>query len=172
MTEEAPLCICGKPRILSKYYRQDLGSYYYATCGNLACRSKAKRRPITVGKKMKFRLGALNNPHKICDRPGCGKEVGGELHVYPRSCCSNECRMIVKKQQISDGIRRSAIKTDYRRKFFSKVYADLKGGATKTEIRRKYRLDANSVVMVIDRAITNRRREITNKLHSMDKKDI
>lgn len=63
------------------------------------------------------------------------------------------------------------MKTEYRRKFFSEVYADLKGGATKTEIRRKYRLDANSVVMVIDQAITNRRREITNKLNSMDKKD-
>jgi hypothetical protein len=169
MTEEAPLCVCGKPRKLSGYYRQDTGSYYYVTCGNMDCRKKSRKRPLTVGKKIQVRFGALNNPHKICERPGCGKPVGGVPHSYPRSFCSNKCRISVKQQEQTQSIRIHHIRSEHQREYLSEIYADVKAGATNDEIMNKYNLRPSFVARTIDSAISNRQKEIQDRLHTLSR---
>lgn len=168
MTEEAPLCICGKPRKRAIKWIQVTGSYYYATCGDHAC-SNQNRHKSKVGKKPKrITIGSLNNPHKICERPGCNNEVGEtKMSTNPRTYCSTECRLLAQKSGMGTDIKKRKIITDHKRKYLSEIYADIKSGATKSEIRRKYSLDTNDVSYFISFALQNREREIQNKLHEM-----
>ncbi len=159
---EAPLCICGKPRKQAKHYVCETESYFYKTCGDTGCRKS--RVPVKVGSKPVFKpLRQKNDPTRICHAPDCNKPVGESKYLYQKLYCSIECRQSVTKKTHSKMLRAELIKRDRKRAFLSEVYADLKAGATKLDIRRKYFLDSVSLDEVIRMAITNRERELTQQ---------
>jgi hypothetical protein len=167
----APLCVCGKPRKLSKKYVQSTGSFYYVTCGDYGCRRKNNTRPKVVGKKVSFvSFGYKSNPHHMCERPGCTNEVGqSRLWITQKRFCSTECRLFMQAQENHKNIERYQAKNEYRREYLSQVYADVKAGATHGDIRRKYGIGSQYVEDLINSALTNRRREINDQLNSNKK---
>lgn len=163
--EEAPLCICGKPRKRAKHYVSETSSYYYKTCGDSVCRRGRRLPPTTVGKKLKPpKLWSKGNPDRMCSRPGCPNKAGSYHFYRQKLYCSKACYLLVKKDIIGESYRKWQIRDEHTRQYLHEIYTDVKAGATKMEIRRKYRLDMVTIDRVIDRALTNRQKEIKDQL--------
>lgn len=168
--EEAPLCVCGKPRSRAKHWLDQTESYFNKTCGDKDCinnRKKRKKSVTTIGKKPDlFSFSFHNDPNKICERGGCNNKVGGGKRGKQKRYCSMNCYLTEsKKTKYNFGYREFNPKTLDNRRFFSEVYADFKSGATKMEIRRKYRLGSRNVDFVIECSIQNRERELMDLIN-------
>ena len=168
--EEVPLCECGKPRKKGKYYIQATGSDFYKTCGDTQCRNKKQgSRFFKKAKKIKIKtilLTERNNPEAICLNPECNNLVGGGTGESKKQFCSDECRLTFLKKFFGDYDRLRKEKTVYKRKIYSDIYKDIKAGATKSDIRRKYNLNKDYLDSYIAAALMNREREINDKLRS------